>query len=383
LKSENRYVIPEMASRDANSPGGTHIVEDLADRIAELRDDGEPQEGIEPGHARALLAAFMELGRVRPELWRAVADPGDEEWLRNAVDAHGPLLAAAACARWDQGGWQKAAETLESCYFAEELPAPEERAALARELLEELDEVELAALAIERITGDSPGLAAEATKSAAWVAEHPDTFLAAGTFVRAMGESFRSDLVEHDPDLALTAEKFVRILETLQEAERVVTLADLQPSPAVHESLAEALKRWWTQLGREVCEVLSWRPPWPLGEPVLACGAAAAEAEGPRIDLRGPEDRWKGLLRFPPPGSPPGSSVRLWVRPWPEGLESGIVCGIPVRPEQTPDGARFVLRAEALQRGWESSALPVLVLRFADGRFEAAQVVQDQDPVSR
>jgi hypothetical protein len=381
LSSENRYVLPEGTPRDPDAPGGREIVEDLADRIAELRADGVAADAIEPGHARALLAAHMELDRVSSELWRSVADPADDEWLQGVVREHGAALAAAAGAGWDRAGWLAAAERLEACYFAENLPEPTERAALARELLEELDEVELAAVAVERITGEPSGLADEATRSAAWVAEHPDTFLAAGTFVRAMGESIRPDLLEHDPDLALTAEKFVRVLEVLQEAEAVVTLADVASVATSSVSLAASVRRWWATLARAARELLSWRPEWPDAEPVLAQGAAAGEQDGPRVDLRGPEGRWQAMIRLPPRGAVPETPVTLWVRPWPEGLESGIICGLPARPERHSDGAKFVLSAGDMQRGWKTSALPVALLVFADGRFEAAEVVRD--PVSK
>lgn len=382
MSGENRYIPLERTPRDPDVPGGREIVEDLADRIAELRAEGIPEDPIEAGHARALLAAYVEMDRVRPELWQAVGDPAEAAWLRDVLKDRGAAVAKAAGGRWDRDSWQAAAESLEACYFAEELPEPTERAALARELLEELDEVELAAVGIERMTGTPSALADEASKAAAWVAEHAETFLAAGTFVRATGEALRPDLFQVDPELALTAEKFVRVLEVLQEAEAVVTLADVREVAVADESLAARVRRWWRTLAAEAQEALSWRPEWLEAEPVMAHGASAAEAEGPRVDLRGPRDAWQGMLRLPPSGAARGGSVTLWIRPWPEGLERAVVCGLSVRPERFPDGAKLVLPAEDLHYGWNASALPVAVLLFADGRIEAAEVVRDSKVVS-
>jgi hypothetical protein len=72
---------------------------------------------------------------------------------------------------------------------------------------------------------------------------HPDLFLPAGIFIQAVAMTFRPDLAEEDYDLALTALKYERLLDTAEEAEAELSFAGIKPlAPSVVRELAERLR---------------------------------------------------------------------------------------------------------------------------------------------
>jgi hypothetical protein len=124
-------------------------------------------------------------------------------------------------------GWLAEARLLEAA--ADTLPDAD-LADRARALLTTLDDAELAAWAARHFGRPDPGLEASLADCTAWVRDHPDLFLLCGTHVQAVGQALRPDLPGFDLVLAWTADKYVVILDDLEQAEQTWSSG---PGPAV------------------------------------------------------------------------------------------------------------------------------------------------------
>jgi tetratricopeptide (TPR) repeat protein len=222
LIEESRYVRGSLPEPHSGAGRGAQVVEDWLDRAAEAVE----QVHASPAGAAATLIAWSGLRRLRTELL------GDEgaRMLEQLERLSSPELAEAARSVPLLEGWIERAAALTGAYEAEELLPPEVQAGQAREMLEELDDAELLSVACERLEAPLPPTTEERVERCVeHCVRHASDFLAAGTFIRATGEALSPDLRRVDPVLALTAEKYVQLLDALEEAIAELTLADIAP----------------------------------------------------------------------------------------------------------------------------------------------------------
>src|SRR5439155_24959971 len=64
-----------------------------------------------------------------------------------------------------------------------------------------------------------------------WLADHADAFFPASVWVQAMGLALRPDLLEFDPALVRTAEKYVVLLDAFAAAEEELAFTGQPPLP--------------------------------------------------------------------------------------------------------------------------------------------------------
>jgi hypothetical protein len=217
------------------------------------------------------------------------------------VQGHGRAAATAALDVLTPEGWL--AEARQFLGDSEIEPDPAELTARAVALLADLDEANLAVWAA-RALGVSPGPDLEESLGACavWLEEHADVFLHAGFYVQAVGLGLRPDLPAVDLDLAWTADKYVILLDHLEEAEAELSLAGKPLEPA----LLEAARR------RFLRPVAAWLP--PLRPVVLAAAARPGDRPQPRLlRWRSPDRRWQASLVLPTysDAAAEGGTVRL------------------------------------------------------------------------
>lgn len=218
-----------------------------------------------------------QLGWIRDGQGEAILADVEHLWR----GAAGPELACRALLVPNPEAWLEHAQTLYDSY---EAPVdPQERLHLAEQLVRELDDADLAVLACQRLGVNDEGLDERLTPCHQWLADQADCFLAASVWVQAVGQTLRPDLSESDIELALTAEKYARILDAAEVAEAELSYRDVRPwSREVVEHLAAQAAR---QLGRT------------LSETPTAIAPTATLASHERSQQR----RWRVRDVLPPP----------------------------------------------------------------------------------
>lgn len=226
-----RYVKPNLLDTARGTADPHALVRQWLGEAAVLVSSG----GNEPQQAHRLLALWQSMARLRPKLLKECDTQGTAATLESWAAAHGASW-AGRLPRFDGERWQSRAKLLEDSY--EEDWTPEQRTELATALLTELDDAQLAALALYRLgvketDYNADGEFAEPVEICdAWCLMYADTLLAASTYVQAVGLALRPDLLEHDAALALTAVKFAAILAAAEDAEDEISL---RPHPWASE----------------------------------------------------------------------------------------------------------------------------------------------------
>lgn len=169
-----------------------------------------------------MLIDWARLRRVRPELLPVVA----ESLLAQAErigDALGVQALREAVAGVEPGGWLERARQLSASY--DQMPDAPAQEHMAKTLIEGLDEAELlfyAAAYFSRGRLESyPNHPLEPCRE--WLRQNVADFLPAAEDAQTAGAAIRPDLPEWDPMLAMTAEKFIWLLDDAEDAEAEYT----------------------------------------------------------------------------------------------------------------------------------------------------------------
>jgi hypothetical protein len=157
-------------------------------------------------------------------------------------------------------------------------------------LLDELDAAELLAWTAARVwKRDLPDGREAVAVCLQWLEDHPNLFIAASDHIQAVGLGLDPDLFARDPDLAWTADKFVLLLDELEDVEAYCANTDV---PAFAPEALDVLRR----LVRP-----SHRPWLPAVRPAVLAAADTHE-EQPRPVLRrwlSPDRRFQACLVLP------------------------------------------------------------------------------------
>ncbi len=229
-------------------------------RLAKLAD---MMEGWYPHGAdlRAydFLATLAWLERIRPEILTGLDTDNMVEAARRRLELEGQEFRERAIRVPKPEGWIEQAKELQASY--EELIDPVERAELARRLIEDLDDAELVDLTVTRAGCADQALREALEGCRSWYRKNADVFLAAGTYAQTVGLALKPDLVAVDPALGRTAEKFVQVLDALEDLEAECEWTDL---PGFNgEELGSILERYTA--GREIASREPGRDPRVIG----------------------------------------------------------------------------------------------------------------------
>jgi hypothetical protein len=250
------------------------LVDLWLDRFIEESEGGDR---ISPERAYEVLAHFGRLERCRPDLLeaagRADATSHERSRLRSRL---GELARLALVVPVPESCLRAATGLADACDDG----ADESRTAeMAADLLEDLDDADLVAWSA-RVAGladaDLAPLEEGLARCRLWLADNPDRFFPAGVLVQGIGHTLRPDLVAVDADLAATADKFILLLDAMEDAE-----ATLTPRLAVARTLPDRSAEAW-----------SWMP-----GPMLALAADNVAHPGlARRRWRSPDGRVQALL---------------------------------------------------------------------------------------
>ncbi|HIQ22816.1 MAG TPA: hypothetical protein EYH34_16445 [Planctomycetes bacterium] len=366
MTEENRYVRPELAGGSGGLIDPLLLVDTWLDELEELRQTAARQEGRPPADDLFdLLAAWARLQRVRPELIARLEGRDTVAWAEARLADLSAAQLRSAAAVFDPATWFREARRFEQSY--EEWIEATDQAYWAQCILADLDDAELVLSTLEDRDLADDARADKVAECCAWVVDHADLFLAAGAWVQAVGETIRPDLLDFHPGLAITAEKFVAILDELEASQREMTCADVRPMD----------RRVLRALRRQACEELK--------------AAAAPPPVTASVAERAGRHWW-----LPPVWQPPVAAAAERARPefmeplrWqsPDGtLEARLV--LPLRPKlgeaerarltfhRLPDGGRATHLADTPVR---LAGLASTISRDGSAEFELGRLRQGQE----
>lgn len=272
MSASTSYVRPGLTATRLGTCEPDLLVDLWLDRLLVV---AEPAEGLDPDRAYDRLALWGRLLRCRPELIRNAGGSAAWNEVHERTRGQLPDLATAASAVADPDGWLREAVSLaDTC---DDGALEGDLAEWAEQLLTDLDDADLVVYASHLAGLDCAALEQGLERCYTWLADNADRFFSCGVFVQALGQAMRPDLAVVDLDLAATADKFIVLLDALEDAETLIA-----PSPITVGSLPT--------------------PEWPL----IRQGSLAMAADVPvsaglvRRRWRSPDGGYRALLVIDP-----------------------------------------------------------------------------------
>lgn len=272
------YVRPTLAAAGDGIVNPSALVAEWWDEASKLL-NAVPDGSV----AFRLLAVWGALRRARPELISGRSADLDTLGRRLAGPV-GRELAGLARGQFRAEDWLVRAAALADSDLTDDVRA-------ATSLLKELDEADLVAASMLRV-----GLADEAAEDtldrcAAWFWEHAWAFTEAGVYAQAVAATFLPDLEDRDPFLTHSANKFVILLDMLEE----IALEEARDTPNLATPPA----------GVRFKDLL---------QHVEYAAAAAAPTPGSLrvVEWASADGRFRARMRFPTTSTPAlGAATRL------------------------------------------------------------------------
>jgi hypothetical protein len=343
------YVRPRLAATRRGIPEPGLLVDVWLDQLLELSGNG-PGDADE---AYDLLAGWARLRRVRPELI-----PSPDAWAeaQEYVKRRGAEMARLAADVPEPGGWLEEARRFHKALEAR-LDGPglseAELSEWAARLLGDLDDADLVVWSARQFALSLPELERQLRECGRWLEEHADDWLCCAVFVQAVGQSLQPDLAGEDLDLAMTADKFVVLLDAQERAEDLTGGAEPVPAEVVRALLAR--RPTGLPAPPRPAHDWGWLPTW------LLAADAPSTSEVIFRDWRSPDGVYLATLAV---GSGPAQALRLTFG---RGDDSAVeLAGRSVSLAGVPAVLNALAYAEfaldALRQAWQSGARPVLLV---------------------
>lgn len=217
MTNETPYIRPSLTATRLGVPDPALLVDLWLDRFLE---ESESSEKIGPERAYEIIAHFGRLERCRPDLLAAAGRADTLSRTLARVRSRMAELVKTALVIPEPSGWLRAATDLANA--CDDGADESETAEIAADLLEELDDADLVAW-VARSGGLADTILEDGlAECRSWLANNPDRFFPAGVLVQGIGQTLRPDLVAVDVGLAATADKFILLLDSLEEAEVIL-----------------------------------------------------------------------------------------------------------------------------------------------------------------
>ena len=212
--NENPYIRHGLTATRAGIPDPALLVDCWLDRLLDL------YEGRGSGDLTAdaydLLATWARLRRTRTDLFGKLGRAAEWQELDHAIDEKRQWYASQAVELADPDGWRMEVDEFNKAI--EGLGSDAELSLWAERLLCDLDDADLVAWAASPwVSGTN--LKGMLRSCHQWLTEHVESFVLCSVYVQAIGMTLDSDLPALDLELAWTADKFVLVLDALEQAE--------------------------------------------------------------------------------------------------------------------------------------------------------------------
>ena len=288
MSDTSPYVRSALTATRLSVPDPSLLVDLWMERFLE---GGEEADYLTSARAYDILALLGRLERCRPYLLEATSRQDAYQRELSRLRARLVELTMLALGVPAPDGWLREAEALAAA--CDDGASDDHLADWAGELLGDLDDADLVAWAARAARCPNLALEEGLSRCTAWLAENPDRFFPAGVLVQGVGQVLRPDLLAEDADLAATADKFVILLDALEDAEAALA-SRASPSVVTTHRAAERAKAW------------SWMP-----GPTFALAAQVPAASGlTRCRWRSPEGTFRAVL-VANPADPSATHVRV------------------------------------------------------------------------
>jgi len=291
-------------------------------------------EGAPPPEAAEiavdLLASWAGLRRLRPSALDERAKRTVAELERALGAANGSALAGLARAALAPEGWRRGAEAWRVALVTPGVDTTDPDTAAG--LLGELDEAERVVAALAALGSPDADLEASVDACREEAVRSPEMFLPARRYLVALARLVDPAVGERDPELAVTADKFVTLLDAVEEAAALqhVSASFFDATPIVRRvALLERLRVAASRLAGSIRDAVLAPLTLPVHVPLHARAATTAAARGLREEWRALDGSWRAWARLPPTTAADDSSeLRLHV----VGALPGdrlVLCGLP------------------------------------------------------
>jgi len=226
------YIRDDLTATRDGIPDPIVEIECWLDRLEDVLDDVGNQVTADvpaPQEAYDMLALWAKLSRARPELIERCGGTEEFDRVGAILEIEGHTIAERALTVLNPPAWLDAARAFD--VSLDDLLDPAAESEQAVELLEDLDEAELALAAAWRFGVTDHETEGFVEQCVTWLCQNTDSFLAASVYVQALGMSTRPDLEDRDYGLAATMLKYMNMLDAAAGAEADLTLANIEPLP--------------------------------------------------------------------------------------------------------------------------------------------------------
>ncbi len=266
---------------------------------------------LSPQDAYNRMAAWAKIRRVREKLINETNHLRLWEAVSQQIESSNTHLIQSALPVPDMRAWLNQANLL---LQDDESPATSEQETEAViELLSKLDDADCFVWAAAKAGQQSRALRDDLTDCKRWLETNPECFLPASVYIQSVAAALEPNLPGIDFDLAMTADKYVILLDALEEAETFFSVDEAQPFPkGALEAAMNMLGSNWDWLPLDLIAAAgknsmfvpaqrSWHDPagthsaWTLGIPgsnevrlnFLSRSKAAIELAGTGVTLAG------------------------------------------------------------------------------------------------
>ena len=366
----NPFYRPFMAHPPFNALNPSDIVDDVMDRI---RDNLKIwQHDPDNDAAYELLADWSAVKRFDPALINKY-DTLLKEFF-GLVDREIADLTDYTENGLDVSCWMAEAEKAYELFITAEHSEPPHLARMFRVLLTDLDEVQCILHTLNAYKMTVPGFATSLLDPCLkWFADHSDAFINAGTFAVNTLKSFRADLDEYDPDLALTADKFTCVSGEVEAALKAFEY-DANPLPASMVAVLKTRKTLdsdtWLEkllagLDKAFQELVFKRPLLP--QPIHASGSTddMRLKDGLRYDwIDALDEIWSAYLRLPVYDDQ--RTVNLHILNSPNATHV-VLFGIEKKLKRYGNVCTAEYTMNEITLNWDDLSIPSIIVKYADG----------------
>lgn len=304
-----------------------------------------------------LITGWAKINRFKPEFLQEKEIAGKVAKIDGYVRRHKDVLCPLAASFPDPGAWSDDAQLALFHFDSGNMGSPWEEEYLWRATFNELDNMELLEYALMELGFEDPSYSEELKPCIEWFSQNIGPFLAIEGYGRTAAAAIRPDLVECSPELALTAEKFVLLLDEIEEAASVLgfehvddrvgqSIVDVMEAIYHQIPILERIQAELAALGEAVRKSLFHRPLIPDYVPVV--GHASQETiDGPLYEWHSIKDNedWSVIVRFPHENKASDETTILMTVFDMAEAHSVVFCGLVQELEPDPEHPENIKKA--------------------------------------
>ncbi len=330
----------------------------------------------DPQIAYDLIATWGRIKRCKTELVEKYLGDAARK-LEEIIISDMERLLEMAVRVPDASAWLQYAEKVSTASENLMFRDPDVESHLYCDLLEQLDDAELVCWAASRREKDLPTIDLEPCFT--HIQENIEKYINAAGWAHGIVQTTRTDLMESDPELALTLEKINWILKEFKEAESELRFAALDRlseqelldnliqlcDEDSQENITASIRNKIMLLPETIRNRALWKPILPIAPDVLAAASSPKIGESELLTWEGDDGGWEAIARYEL--TKPDEILAIWIitdLPFTHAIIGKK--RIPLEREEPYYVVRVNLRESLEETGAD---MPMLILETIDGDY--------------